>query len=144
MKKIFLAFSIVIMLTSCSSTTEKQDKEAVISVLRMQEKAWSSYDIESYMQGYWKSDSLKFYGSNGLITYGWSKTLVNYKKRYPSPEHTGTLKFKVNDITRIEKESYYVMGEYYLTRTIGDANGIFMIIFKKIDGAWKIVADTTP
>jgi hypothetical protein len=33
------------------------------------------------------------------------------------------------------------MGEYFLSRTVGDANGVFMIIFKKIDGAWKIVAD---
>ncbi len=133
------------LMFSCEkSTTESQDKEAVISVLRMQEKAWSKYDIDGYMKGYWKSDSLKFYGSNGLITYGWNKTLANYKKRYPSPKHTGTLKFKVNDITQIEKESYYVMGEYYLTRKVGDANGIFMIIFKKIDGEWKIIADTTP
>jgi hypothetical protein len=90
------------------------------------------------MKGYWKSDSLKFYGSNG-ITYG----LANYKKGYPTPDHLGTLKFKINDITKIEKESYYVMGAYHLTRKVGDANGVFMIIFRKIKGQWKIVADTS-
>ena len=143
MKKIFLFLFAITLIYSCqNSTTESQDKEAIISVLRAQEKAWSKHDLEMYMHGYWKSDSLKFYGSSGL-TYGWNKTLSNYKKGYPTPDHSGTLKFKVNDITRIEKESYYVMGEYHLTRTIGNANGVFMIIFRKINGKWKIVADTS-
>ena len=33
------------------------------------------------------------------------------------------------------------MGQYHLKRSVGDANGVFVIIFKKIDGEWKIVAD---
>jgi hypothetical protein len=145
MKKILILLFAFTLIYSCNTpSNEKQDKAAIISVLRAQENAWSKNDIDGYMKGYWKSDSLKFYGSNGKIAYGWNKTLSNYKKRYPTPEHTGTLKFKVNDITRIENESYYVMGEYHLTRTIGNANGIFMIIFRKINGEWKVVADTTP
>ena len=142
MKKLFLAFTIVTLLASCSTYSEEQDKSEIINVLKAQEKAWSKHDLEGYMQGYWKSDSLKFYGSSGL-TYGWDKTLANYKKGYPTPDHSGILKFKVNDISKIEKESYYIMGEYHLTRKIGNANGIFMIIFRKIDGEWKIVADTS-
>jgi hypothetical protein len=53
------------------------------------------------------------------------------------------LVFKIHEITPIEKKSYYVMGEYFLSRKVGDANGIFMILFKKIDGEWKIIADTS-
>ena len=129
---------------SCSKTptTEQEDKTAILAIMKAQQEAWSSHDIEGFMEGYWKSDSLKFYGSNGL-TYGWDKTLANYKRGYPTKEHTGILNFKINDISRIENESYFVMGEYHLTRTIGDANGVFMIIFQKIDGEWKIVADTS-
>ncbi len=122
--------------------TEAQDKNEIIAVLKAQEKAWSNYDIEEYMQGYWKSDSLKFYGSNGL-TYGWNKTLSNYKKGYPTKEHTGTLNFKVEDISKISVNSYYVMGSYHLSRSVGDTQGVFMIIFKKIDGNWRIIADTS-
>ena len=55
----------------------------------------------------------------------------------------GSLKFKINDISKINDDAYYVMGEYILTRTVGNANGIFMIIFRKIDGVWKIIADTS-
>mgnify|MGYP000598549040 FL=1 len=142
MKKVLLLLSIFTVLISCNSTTEKQDKEAIISIMKLQEKAWSKHDLEGFMKGYWKSNSLKFYGSSGL-TFGWKKTLANYKRGYPTPDHSGSLKFKINDITKIEKESYYVMGEYHLTRKVGNANGVFMIIFKKINGEWKIVADTS-
>ncbi|MEE9407169.1 MAG: nuclear transport factor 2 family protein [Polaribacter sp.] len=142
MKNLLFLFGIILLLSSCLTSTEKQDKKDILSILETQQKAWSKHDLEGFMQGYWKSDSLKFYGSNG-ITYGWEKTLANYKKGYPTPDHSGKLKFKINDITRIEKASYYIMGEYHLTRKVGDANGIFMIIFKKIDGEWKIVADTS-
>ena len=78
-----------------------------------------------------------------MDTYGWQQTLENYHKRYPSKEHTGTLNFVINDITKIEDNSYYVMGEYHLIRSVGDANGVFMIIFKKMNDQWKIVADTS-
>ena len=47
---------------------------------------------------------------------------------------SGTLKFTIDDISPIEDNSYWVMGQYHLTRTVGDANGNFLIIFKKIDG----------
>lgn len=142
MQKIVLLISIVCSLISCSSNTEKEDKQAIVSILKAQEEAWSVNDIDTFMEGYWKSDSLKFNGAAGL-KYGWQTTLDNYKERYPTKDHTGTLKFKINDISQINSESYFVMGEYHLTRNLGDANGVFMIIFKKINGEWKIIADTS-
>ena len=117
-----------------------EDTKEILAVMNAQEKAWSNHDLEGFMQGYWKSDSLKFFGSRGL-TYGWDQTLANYKKGYPTPDDSGALTFKIHDISPAENEAYWVMGEYFLKRNAGDANGTFMIIFKKIDGAWKIVAD---
>lgn len=140
MKYILLALVISGALNSFGQTTEAEDKSNILSVMKLQEKAWSANDLEGFMQGYWKSDSLKFYGSSGL-TKGWQQTLDNYKKGYPTKEHSGTLHFKINDISKIDEGSYWVMGEYFLKRTVGDANGVFIIIFKKIDGEWKIVAD---
>ena len=120
--------------------TDTQDKAAILKVMKDQEIAWSNNDLEGFMKGYIKSDSLKFYGKSGL-TKGWQQTLDNYKKGYPTKQHSGTLTFIVNDISKIEANSYWVMGEYFLSREVGDAKGVFLIIFKKIDGAWKIVAD---
>lgn len=140
MKKVFLYIFCLITFYSCNSNTIEDDKNAIISIMNNQEEAWSNHDIEGFMQGYWKSDSLKFYGSSG-ITYGWDKTLANYKKRYPTKSESGKLSFTIDAITPIENGSYYVMGQFHLKRDIGDANGVFMIIFKKINGEFKIVAD---
>ncbi len=142
MKKILFISIICLIISSCSTSSEEQDKKAILAVMDAQQIAWSKHDLEGFMQGYWKSDSLKFYGSNG-VTLGWEKTLANYKRGYPTPDHSGTLKFKINDISKINEGAYFLMGEYHLTRKVGDANGIFMIIFKKINGEWKIIADTS-
>lgn len=135
--RLILLFGFVLTI---GAQTEEIDKQEIMSVLNMQEQAWSNNNIEKFMDGYWKSDSLKFFGANG-ITSGWKNTLENYKKRYPTKEHSGTLTFKIESISKVEKSAYYVMGRFHLARTMGDASGVFMIIFKKIEGEWKIIAD---
>ena len=70
-------------------------------------------------------------------------TLERYQKSYPTEDHTGKLSFKINDITKISEGAYYVLGEYHLKREVGNADGIFMLVFKQINGAWKII-DTSP
>ncbi len=134
-------FCLVLFINSCDSSSQlNQDKEAITAILNSQAEAWSNNDIELFMEGYWNSDSLKFYGANGL-TFGWRSTLENYKKRYPTKEDMGKLTFVIDDISNIENMSYSVMGQFHLERSIGNANGVFMIIFKKINGEWKIIAD---
>lgn len=142
MKKIILLLSLFVLFSFQSKPGTPEDEAAIRKILEDQRIAWNNYDLEGFMRGYWKSESLKFYGSNG-VTYGWENTLSRYKKTYPSKEYTGTLKFVINEISEIEADSYYVMGEYHLERGVGVADGIFMIIFKKIDGEWKIIADTS-
>ncbi|PHR15162.1 MAG: DUF4440 domain-containing protein [Aequorivita sp.] len=139
MRKLFTFICLIATLNAISQT-ETEDKKAILTVLKMQEDAWNQNNLEDFMQGYWKSDSLKFYGSNGL-TQGWQKTLDNYKKGYPSKEYTGNLSFTIDAITKIEKDSYYIMGQFHLVRDAGNANGVFLIIFRKIEGEWKIIAD---
>jgi len=125
-----------------SQTTYEKDKAAITAVLNAQQEAWNNYDIEAFMDGYWESDELTFYGSGGVIK-GWQATLDRYKKSYPTQDHFGTLTFVFNDISPISEESYYVMGEYHLTRSVGDNNGIFMLVLKQFNGEWKVIADTS-
>ncbi|MCH9661416.1 MAG: nuclear transport factor 2 family protein [Bacteroidetes bacterium] len=139
MKKLLFLLVTFSFLNSVAQS-EKADIKAIKAVMQLQQEAWSENNLETFMQGYWKSDSLKFYGSKGL-TKGWKQTLANYKKGYPTKDHSGTLNFVLDDISKIEENSYWVMGQYHLKRKVGDANGNFLIIFKKIDGEWKIVAD---
>ena len=147
MKKLLTVIFLLALFVACKeeatqTVSEETEKQEILSVMKAQEEAWSNHNLEGFMQGYWKNDSLKFYGRNG-ITFGWQKTLDNYKKGYPTKEHSGTLTFKVNDISKITNGAYSVMGEYHLKRAVGDANGVFMIIFKKIQGEWKIITDTS-
>jgi len=119
-----------------------KDIKAIKKVLKKQRLAWSENNIEEFMEGYWKSDSLTFYGKKG-VTYGWENTLDNYLTYYPNASYTGTLSFKINVINNISPDSYYVLGEFHIKREIGNADGIFMLVFKKINGKWKIIADTS-
>lgn len=136
---------IVVLLWGCETTSQTDEdletaETAIRKVMSDQEDAWNIHDLEGFMKGYLKSDSLKFYGRNGL-TKGWHQTLANYHKNYPSKAESGRLNFVINDISKIEENSYWVMGEYHLKRDIGNANGVFLIIFKKINNQWRIVAD---
>ncbi|MCL6268270.1 YybH family protein [Flagellimonas myxillae] len=140
MKKYLITLLGVCLLCLACNNSEATDKAEILSLMKAQEKAWSNHDLHGFMQTYWESDSLKFYGANGL-TLGWQKTLEGYQKRYPTKAESGTLKFTIDDITKIESNSYHVMGQYHLTRTIGDAHGVFLIVLRKINGEWKIVAD---
>lgn len=141
-KYILIMCTLLLAQVSFSQSSEEQDVKEIKAVLKAQRLAWSKDNIEEFMEGYWKSDSLKFYGSNG-VTYGWENTLERYKKAYPSEDHTGTLSFKINAVTKIAENAYYVLGEYHLKRNVGNADGVFMLVFKKIDGEWKIIVDTS-
>ena len=142
MKKLLLVLLIAPLFCLAQETERTRDEKEILEVIEKQRQDWNNFDLEGFMEGYWKSDELRFYGRNG-VTSGWMSTLERYKNAYPTKEHTGHLKFVINEISRIEKYSYYVMGEFYLEREVGDANGIFMILFRKIDGEWKIIADTS-
>ncbi|GAA3553253.1 nuclear transport factor 2 family protein [Snuella lapsa] len=142
MKRLICVLCLIVCFYSQAQSSEAKDRTAILDLIETQRQAWNNNDIETFMASYWKSDSLKFYGSNG-VTHGWENTLARYKKSYPTKAHKGHLDFKINAITKINDGAYCVMGEYHLTRDIGNANGIFMIILKKIDGAWKIIADTS-
>ncbi|MER3375952.1 MAG: nuclear transport factor 2 family protein [Allomuricauda sp.] len=142
MKKLcylILLFSI----TSFSQVpNEAKDKADILEVLSIQQDAWNDYDIDTFMETYWKSEELTFYGSAGVVK-GWQSTKARYKKSYPSKEHFGHLKLTSNDISKVNDDAYMVMGEYDLTRTVGNMHGIFMLVLKRIDGEWKIIADTS-
>ena len=99
MKKLILLICLIVAFNSYSQNEEK-DKKEIQKVLKTQRIAWSKNNIEKFMEGYWKSDSLKFYGANG-VTQGWENTLERYQKAYPTKDHTGTLSFRINVISKM-------------------------------------------
>jgi ketosteroid isomerase-like protein len=105
-----------------------------------QTRAWNRGDIEGFMKGYWKNDSLMFIGKSG-ITYGWANTLNNYKKGYPDTAAMGKLSFNIISVKKLSKEYYYVIGEWHLQRSIGDLEGHYTLLFRKENERWVIIAD---
>ena len=116
------------------------DEQEILNLIDDQRIYWNNGDIENFMGGYWKSDSLMFIGKSG-ITYGWQKTLDNYKKGYPDTAAMGKLKFDILEIKRLSVMYFFVVGKWHLTRSIGDVGGHFTLLFKKIKNKWVIVAD---
>jgi ketosteroid isomerase-like protein len=92
------------------------------------------------MQGYWNNDSLVFVGKNGP-TYGYTATLERYKKSYSDAAKMGQLHFDILQVKQLSADYYFVLGKWALTRTAGDVSGSFTLLFRKIKGEWKIVAD---
>jgi ketosteroid isomerase-like protein len=137
---ILFIFSVNSQSIENSSTIYESSKKEITSLMLQQSKDWNNGDIEAFMEGYIKSEELKFIGSKGL-TYGWKQTLENYKEKYPTKEHTGTLTFKLLDFDQLAADVFLVIGEFHLQRSVGNADGIFSIILKRINGEWKIIAD---
>jgi hypothetical protein len=129
-----------VLFFSMVAFTQSSDELTIRKVLDNQIKAWNKGDIEDFMQGYWKNDSLMFIGKNG-INWGWQKTLENYKERYPDVTAMGKLSFDIILIKELSPEYYYVVGKWMLNRSIGDLNGHYNLLFRKINGIWLIIAD---
>lgn len=119
---------------------QSADETAIRKLLDRQTKAWNAGNLELFMSGYWQNDSLMFIGSRG-ITYGWANTLRNYKQGYPDTAAMGKLEFELLSLKPLSAEYYFVVGKWKLVRSIGNVQGHYTLIFRKINGEWKIVAD---
>ncbi len=135
---------LVVLLFCCMSFSvfaqTETDRQAVLKALEKQRMDWNSGNIEAYMQGYLNSDSLLFVGKNGP-TYGWQKTLDNYKKGYPNKSAMGFLTFGIKKVEFLNKDIAFVLGSWHLKREKDEPNGYFTLILRKIDGFWKVMAD---
>ncbi|MFC5412027.1 YybH family protein [Larkinella bovis] len=117
------------------------DRKAILGILDRQTSDWNAGNTEAFMNGYWQSDSLTFVGKVG-VTYGYAATLSNYKRRYPDRASMGTLKFTILKLDFPARDVAYVIGKFHLTRPkIGDAEGHFTLLWRKIKGKWVIVSD---
>ncbi|WP_316796072.1 nuclear transport factor 2 family protein [Pedobacter agri] len=138
MKSIFALLICVISFYAKAQTPK--DKQAILNVLENQRLAWNKGDLETFMQGYVKSDSLLFVGSSGP-TYGWQKTLDNYKKTYAGKAGMGQLTFGIKKVDFLNKDVAFVLGSWHLKREKDEPQGYYTLLFKKIDGVWKIIVD---
>jgi ketosteroid isomerase-like protein len=133
---------LLVLVCLCSNQLRAQStaEKTIRTIMAQQESAWNRGDLEGFMEGYWKSDSLRFIGSKGL-TYGWNQTLQNYRKGYPDTDAMGTLKFTILSVEKLSKNSAFVIGKWHLARKAGDLSGHYTLLWRRIEGKWVIVAD---
>ena len=148
MKTSYVALlGLIVLCSACSKFNTpkfdvKAEAEAIRSVLKAEQIAWNNGDIDAFMEGYWKSDSLQFMSLRG-INRGWQETLDGYKKGYPDRAAMGTLSFEILQVTPLSNVNFLVMGRFHLTRATGPLDGAFTLVFKKIGGKWVAIYDHT-
>jgi len=119
-----------------------QDRQAITKLMTDSQTAWNKGDINAFMQSYWKSDSVMFIGKSGPL-YGWQNTLNRYKKAYPDKATMGKLTFGLIKLNLIDKSNAFMLGSWHLDRKSGAVGGYFTLLFRKINGEWKIGCDHT-
>ena len=131
---------VIAILLSAHSFAQQKDEVLIKNLLNKQTSEWNKGNLEGFMNGYWESDSLLFVGKTGP-RYGYKNTLENYKKGYPDTAHMGKLSFDILSIKKLSADHAFVLGKWHLKRSVGDADGVYTLILKKIKGRWVIISD---
>jgi len=115
---------------------------AILRVLQAQTEAWNRGDLEAYMEGYWKSDKLTFYGG-GTVVRGWQATLERYRRRYQSEgRDMGRLDFPDQEVEILGPDTALARGHYHLSMPDGsEPRGLYTVILRKLPEGWRIVHD---
>ncbi|MFQ5347350.1 MAG: YybH family protein [Rhodothalassiaceae bacterium] len=146
----YRAFALVFLLLlvghSGAAGAQAADADTVAAVraeLARSVAAWNRGDIRGFMDSYWHSDRLRF-ASGNTVTRGWQATLERYLARYGDDRASmGELRFSGLEIDPLGEDAAVVFGHYHLERAGGVSEGLFTLVWRRIDGAWRIVADHT-
>ncbi|MCA1635301.1 MAG: nuclear transport factor 2 family protein [Acidobacteria bacterium] len=128
-----------------SGLDKKADREmaAVRAVLEAQQAAWNRGDIDAFMEGYAKEETITFL-SGDSFTRGWQTVLERYRKNYDSRAKMGTLAFSDLEFKPLSPFYTMVTGRFQLTRENGETpHGRFTLVFRRTTGGWRIVHDHT-
>ncbi len=115
---------------------------AIRTVLQQQVDAWNAGDVEAFMDGYARTDSLRF-ASGGSVLTGWQATLDRYRRSYPDRAAMGTLSFDLREVRALAPRWALVFGAWQLDRAEDRPSGLFTLLFERRPEGWRIVADHT-
>ena len=127
-----------------AETAEGDSRAAVRALLDTQVEAWNRGDLEGFMAGYWRSPELVFC-SGATVTKGWDATLERYRKRYQAEgREMGRLGFDAVEVLPLGPDGAAARGAWRLRMSDGkEPHGLFTLVLRRIDGAWRIVHDHT-
>jgi ketosteroid isomerase-like protein len=119
-----------------------QAQRQILAVLEAQAAAWNQGDIDSFVDGYWRSEETEFVGAKG-VTKGFQAVVERYRRDYPDRSAMGQLSFSNLEVHVTGKDSAYTIGEFLLVRKKDQPSGFFTLNFRRFSQGWKIVADHT-
>jgi ketosteroid isomerase-like protein len=142
--KLFLLSLVTLawLLVGTSNYAADSNETAIRAVVDAQQSAWNRGDIPAFMQGYVKSDTLRF-ASGGKVLTGWQATFDRYKTKYPDHAAMGKLLFSDLDVQVLSGDAAFVFGRWKLERKDDSPGGLFTLLFRKTADGWKIVHDHT-
>lgn len=142
MRTKYWAFALLaVLIVSCTKPESSTEKE-VLKVIESQLFAWNNGSIDGFMDGYWRSDSLRFYGGKSVLM-GWDNVTLMYKKSYNTREKMGVLNFTNLKIEPTSSNYAFVSGRWEVQKPNANQSGTFTLLFKKINGKWRIILDHT-
>lgn len=134
------AFLIIVLLSVACSEQKVFDGRVLDDVMNAQKDAWNQGDITTYMKGYWNSDSLIFTGGKS-VTYGYKQALERYERSYSSKEEMGRLEFEDIDHRFLGGGHAFTIGRWILYRDADTLSGRYTLVWKMVEGEWRIIAD---
>jgi beta-aspartyl-peptidase (threonine type) len=111
-------------------------------IVAAQAEAWNRGDLEGFMEAYWPSEQLTF-SSGGNVTRGWTATLDRYRQRYQNGIGMGKLDFSELEVTELGTDAAMMLGRWQLQVDTQTLAGNFTLVWRRIDGHWKIIHDHT-
>ena len=152
---LFLFLTICVIITGCYRTEESKttsspsqttaaDRQYILDLLMTQQHDWNSGDVASYMEGYEKTDSLRF-ASGGAYRFGWQATIDRYYDTYPNRDAMGQLTFSELDVDILSQDRAMAFGRWHLVRGRDYENigGLFTLILVRAGSGWLIKYDHT-
>lgn len=130
----------------CYAPSPPEDTAAARSEIRAllhdQVEAWNRGDIDAFMAGYARTDSLRF-ASGARVYRGWDAARQRYRQAYPDTAAMGTLSFERLDVQVMAPTAAAVFGAWRLTRPDDAPHGLFTLLLTRGSDGWRIVHDHT-
>jgi uncharacterized protein (TIGR02246 family) len=117
------------------------DVSEALEVLKTSAEDWSAGDLERFVSVY--AEDCLFITSSGL-TRGRDAVLARYRERYPDPQAMGMLQLEVLETRPAPPDGLTVAARWILAYPDRPAaSGHTLIVFRRIDGQWRIVQDAS-
>jgi ketosteroid isomerase-like protein len=138
----FLAGNVLAQSGETASQNGNDPTSQIRQLLTAQEKAWNAGDIDGFMDGYARVDSITFVSGDD-VSRGWQTVYDRYKKKYGDHEKMGKLTFSDLEISLLGRNAALASGRWKLDRHTDQPHGRFTLILRLRSDGWRIVYDHT-